>query len=81
MNMKENVIEVIENIRGLAYYMEDSAQTDYKCNRISYDEREKVKHSVELLNDACKLMEEYSRVLDEQTRKLDMILEKLGDKA
>lgn len=81
MNMKENVIEVIENIRGLAYYMEDSAQIDYKCNRISYDEREKVKHSVELLNDACKLMEEYSRVLDEQNRKLDMILEKLGDKA
>lgn len=81
MNMKENVIEVIENIRGLAYYMKDSAQTDYKCNRISYDEREKVEHSVELLNDACKLMEEYSRVLDEQNRKLDMILEKLGDKA
>lgn len=81
MNMKENVMEVIENIRGLAYYMEDSAQTDYKCNCISYDEREKVKHSVELLNDACKLMEEYSRVLDEQNRKLDMILEKLGDKA
>ena len=81
MNMKENVIEVIENIRDLAYYMEVSAQTDYKCNRISYDELAKVKHSVELLNDACKLMEEYSRVLDEQNRKLDMILEKLGDKA
>lgn len=81
MNTKENANEVIKNIRELGSYMRNVAQVNYACNNANFKELERVKNSVELLDEACKLMKEYSRVLDEQNRKLDMILEKLGDKA
>lgn len=81
MNTKENVNEVIKNIRELGSYMRNVAQLNYAYNNASFKELERIKNGIELLDEACKLMEEYSRVLDEQNRKLDMILEKLGDKA
>ena len=81
MNTKENANEVIKNIRELGSYMRNVARVNYACNNANSKELRRVKNSVEVSDEASKLMEEYSRVLDEQNRKLDMILEKLGDKA
>lgn len=81
MRMEIITKEVIDNIGEFKKLIIKQMCDEDMIKSMDSDALKTLQLCLGLIDDASKLMEEYSRVLDEQNRKLDMILERLGDKA
>lgn len=81
MGIKEITNEIIKDIEDVkAILIEQICSEDIFMN-MDPNTCRALQKSLKLINESCDLMKEYATILESQDKKLDMILEKLEERA
>ena len=81
MGIKEITNEIIKDIEDTkAFLIELICSEDIFMNMDTNAYRA-LQKSLKLINESCDLMKEYATILESQDKKLDMILERLEERA
>ena len=81
MGIKEITNEIIKDIEDVKAILIEQISSEDVFMNMDPDGYRALQKSFKLINESCDLMKEYATILESQDKKLDMILEKLEERA
>ena len=81
MGIKEITNEIIKDIEDVKAILIEQISSEDVVMSMDPNAYRALQKSLKLINESCDLMNEYATILESQDKKLDMILEKLEERA